>query len=324
MEQIKLPKNPRFAVVSINAGIDRVLRLPEALEIGGMNRVKEVEICAGSKGANVALLLSHLGADVTYIAVTGGVDGEACNAFTESAGIPCKFVKTQKGVRSNIKLISPDGKATECNERGGPITKEEEKAFTEAVIKTPADVYLLCGSLPQGVSDRYYAELIRLIRFHAPKALVVLDCTGQALKEALELAPPDLIKPNRTEIAELLGAGKPHKHKEAFELCRACREKYPKTAVLCTLSREGAVYLGHKSGVALTQTTVKNPRLTVGAGDTFLGAFLAALGAGEDLPNAMRRAAATAAVHVTLGAGELPPKARILTEMQSVFAQAVE
>lgn len=317
----KARKKTIFAVISVNAGIDRIIRLPEPLNVGGMNRAVQVETCAGSKGANVAILLRHLGAEVTYVAVTGGESARICNAFTELAGIPCRFVETVMGVRTNIKIISPDGVATECNERGGPMSPAECDGFLAAVAQTQADVYLLCGSLPAGAPDGYYGDMIRAIRENHPDTKVILDCSGAAFRAAMDTAPPDLIKPNRKELAELLSLPEPETREQALALCRLCRERYAKTALLCTLGAKGAIYLGEDGEYDVTQPAAEHPRLTVGAGDTFLGGFLSALDARKGLREALRVAAAAASVHVGLSAGVLPGKEEILAQTRQIHVQ---
>lgn len=314
-------KKTLFTVVSVNAGVDRIIRLGEPLTVGGMNRAEKVELCAGSKGANVAILLRHLGAEVNYVAVTGGESEKICNSFTELAGIPCRFVETVSGVRTNIKIISPDGSATECNERGGPVSLAECEKFLSAVTQMQADVYLLCGSLPSGAPDHYYGDVIRALRISQPDAKVVLDCSGAAFRAAMETAPPDLVKPNQKELAQLLSLPEPKTREEAFALCRLCRETYPKTELLCTLGADGAIFMGRDGTYNVTHPAVENPSLTVGAGDTFLGGFLATLDARKGLREALQTAAATALAHVRLSAGVLPKKEQILAQTRQIHVQ---
>lgn len=317
----KTGKKTAFAVVSVNAGVDRVVRLSAPLTVGGMNRAAAVEHCAGSKGANAALLLSHLGADLVYIAATGGEAAALCNGFTERAGIPCRFVKTAAGVRTNLKLISPDGVATECNERGGPLTPAECEAFLSAVTETPASTYLFCGSLPAGVPEDFYADLARAVRAGQPDSTVVLDASGPNLLAAMEKGPPDLIKPNRRELADLFSRPEPKGAAEVLSLCRLCRGRYPDTALLCTLGADGAAYFGASGSFLVKHPAAEHPHLTVGAGDTFLAAFLAAREEKKSLPEALGFAAAAAMVHIELPAGEMPDPARILEQQKRVCVQ---
>ncbi len=62
----------RFAVLSLNPGIDRVLYLEKKLDPGHMNRAVKSVTSQGSKGANAAIMLKRLGFDVTYYSFSGG------------------------------------------------------------------------------------------------------------------------------------------------------------------------------------------------------------------------------------------------------------
>ncbi len=67
-----------------------------------------------------------------------------------------------------------------------------------------ASMLTFSGSLPAGLPDDYYKDMIDLC--HKKHKLVVLDCSGRALQNALKgQIKPLLIKPNREELAALLG-----------------------------------------------------------------------------------------------------------------------
>ena len=58
------------------------------------------------------------------------------------------------------------------------------------------------GSIPKGVDNGVYAEIIRIV--HAKGAKVLLDADGEGFRKALQ-AGPDIIKPNRMELEEYAG-----------------------------------------------------------------------------------------------------------------------
>jgi fructose-1-phosphate kinase PfkB-like protein len=72
--------------------------------------------------------------------------------------------------------------------------------LTDAAAR--ADWVVLCGSLSPGAPAGWYAELIRQLRGTGPR--VAIDSSGPPLAMAIA-ARPDLIKPNRDELAELAG-----------------------------------------------------------------------------------------------------------------------
>ena len=69
-------KKQKFAVLSLNPGIDRALYLPSPMTAGSMNRAARSVTTQGSKGANVAIMLNRLGCDVEYYTFGGGEFGD--------------------------------------------------------------------------------------------------------------------------------------------------------------------------------------------------------------------------------------------------------
>ena len=68
-------KKQKFAVLSLNPGIDRALYLPTPMMEGSLNRAARSVTTQGSKSANVAIMLHRLGCDVEYYSFSGGEFG---------------------------------------------------------------------------------------------------------------------------------------------------------------------------------------------------------------------------------------------------------
>ena len=66
-----------------------------------------------------------------------------------------------------------------------------------------ADWLALCGSLPPGLPDTWYADLIRRLRDSDVR--IAVDTSGAPLRHIVD-AGHDLMKPNSEELAELTGA----------------------------------------------------------------------------------------------------------------------
>lgn len=190
----------KVSVLSLNPGIDRVMYLPTPMNPGHMNRLTHTVTSQGSKGANCAILLHRLGCRVEYFSFTGGIYGGVCNSFTDGEGISSVYVEAACGTRVNTKLIDGNGVCSEFNEPGGPFSEDEIKALTDAFLSSDADVYVMTGSLPSGADPFLYARLTSELKKKG--AAVVLDCAGDALKNALP-SGPDLIKPNADELDRL-------------------------------------------------------------------------------------------------------------------------
>jgi 1-phosphofructokinase family hexose kinase len=237
--------------------------------------------------------------------------GDFCESFTRDEDIDSRFFPTDCGVRLNIKVIDSEGGCTELNEKGGPVKQNELDSLLNALYCDISryDTVSLCGSIPQGVEKSVYKQI--LSRVSERKIYTVLDCDGEALEKGIT-ARPGLIKPNRRELAGLLGLEEQDLQKES-DLCDACAKLYENygCSVICTLDSHGSVYIGDGGNFRVGIVPVPL-RGFVGAGDTFLSSFLFARCAEErELPDALRFAAAAASAKVALEGTVLPTRAEI-------------
>ena len=285
----------RAAVFCPNPGVDRIYRLTEPLFAGGLFRAAQVETAPGSKGANAALALLDEGVPVTVMTFSGGAGGKAVEEVLSDRGAAIVRVQTGAGVRQNIKLVEPDGKSTEINEKGGPVSEKEAAELLQLAGNGGYDALLLCGSLPQGVRGDYYAKAIAAAKKCG--AVTFLDTSGAALLAGVGAAP-DYIKPNSEELAALTGEKEPQTAEEAVALAKKWHEEHPETAVICTLGKAGAV-LVCKEGVFRQEAKPVAVNSTVGAGDAFLAGFAAAILKGETARAALAAGTECAAAHIS-------------------------
>jgi 1-phosphofructokinase family hexose kinase len=307
-----MPKSQKFAVLSLNPGIDRALYLPSPMAAGTMNRAARSVTTQGSKGANVAIMLHRLGCDVEYYTFGGGEFGELSNSFLTREGIKVNSVDTVCGVRMNTKVIDSECVCTELNERGGVFLSSEVAALTEAFTATDADVICLCGSIPQGVEKDVYKVFTEFGKSTGKR--VVLDCDGDALVLGLE-ANPDIIKPNEYELENLgLSTGlfgkfstdPEERLKEVTEACVKVAKKY-KTTVICTRGADGSVHVNPQGKVIFRESMKVRLIGFSGAGDTFLSGYIAArFDKGFTEEYALICATAAGASKVVLEGSELP------------------
>lgn len=118
------------------------------------------------------------------------------------------------------------------------------------------------------------------------------------------LGAADWLFVNQVEASEITGA-------EGRENClRALGELFPHTAVIMTLSGDGAVYRDERQSLRHGIYPV-SALDTTGAGDTFTGFFLAAVLSGGSVEYALETASKAAAISVTRpGAAESIPALR--------------
>ena len=192
--------------VSANPAVDRRLRL-EKLTAGDVHRASSVTPLPGGKAAHVAMAARALGESVLWVGFLGGAAGAECERGLAALEIPVAVVKTSAETRTNLELIESDGRVTEVLEPGGRVTERD----VERMLTLCRDVFsehggaaqvAISGSLPPGAPTDFYAHLTRLA--HAQGCRVLLDTSGEALREALRESP-EVVKPNRDEAEALTG-----------------------------------------------------------------------------------------------------------------------
>jgi 1-phosphofructokinase len=277
----------------------------------GLNRAKNCVGKAGGKGVNVSRAIRQSGGDCGTLAVLAGETGQTIAGALAAEGMSPVIFSTDGETRTNISAIGEDGTSLEINGPGASVTgncRRAMESWLTAHLKA-GDLLCLCGSLPPMSDTRagnYYTRLCTLAGKNG--AVVVLDCYGAALTDALRGEyPPVLIKPNAGEMAELYRAatgaavldwkkedGTPDT--DILRQMAASAADLTKTAVLCTLGSQGAVWISDTETVYVPAVKVETPKAEKGAGDTYLGTFLRwVYGSGADIRTAMTHAAEAAA-----------------------------
>jgi 1-phosphofructokinase len=126
------------------------------------------------------------------------------------------------------------------------------------------------------VPDGVYAGLTSVFAEHGVR--VAVDTSGAALLAAVD-AGPDLIKPNRQELAAAVGSPV-NSLDDVVAAAEKLRSRGVK-AVLASLGADGAVLVDDGGSVFGTADPI-DPVSTVGAGDALLAGFLAAGAGGAD------------------------------------------
>ena len=190
--------------VTLNSSIDK-LYLMESVHPETVMRVKEVHNTAGGKGLNVSRVAAGLGEPVTAMGFTGGFNGRYLESLITQPLVRRAFTHVAGETRCCINCWDlSDGHSTEYLEPGQPVTQEEIRLFLADFEKQlpAAKVVTISGSVPKGVPEDFYRELIRRCREAGIPVLV--DTSGKLLIGAVA-EKPTFIKPNEDEIAQLTG-----------------------------------------------------------------------------------------------------------------------
>lgn len=292
-----------IVTVTPNPSVDRTIAV-EVLRHGEVNRATATRVDPGGKGINVSRAVATNGGETLAVLPVGGAHGRMMTELLAHTGVPVRAVPITESIRANVAVVEPGGTTTKVNEPGPRLPESEVATFLDtvraAVEATPGAWVVGCGSLPGGVAGDFYADLVRLA--HQVGAQVAIDTSGAPLTPAIP-AGPDLIKPNRVELGELVGADLG----TVGDVVDAARNLVTGGIgqVLVSLGRDGALLVTADTAVQAV-AAVDHPVSTVGAGDCTLGGFLLALDRGSEPLPALETAVAFGAAAVALPGTEVP------------------
>jgi 1-phosphofructokinase family hexose kinase len=286
-----------FVCLSPNPAIDKRLRLPRLVP-GCVNRATEVHPAPGGKAAHVAMVLRTLGADPQWIGFCGGTSGQDLLSGLRKIGIRTKAVAVEQPTRVNLEIIDDSAGVTEILEPGAAPSETEIASFFAACEEAFAEgkrraIIIASGSLPPGVPENFYAELIS--RAHRHGCRFFLDTSGEPLRRALE-AGPDLVKPNREE-AEWLTASVIADPPSAVTAIRRLLAAGAKSAAI-SLGDLGLYWCpASAQSVYFAPPVAVRVYSSVGSGDSTVAAFAHAAAAGLPTEETLRLAAACGAAN---------------------------
>ncbi len=195
-----------IVTVTPNPSIDRTVTLAAPLTRGAVHRVSSVTSEPGGKGVNVARALTLAGLEA--VALLPAPANDPLVAALQASAVPFRCVPTTDPVRTNLAITEHDGTTTKLNEPGAALDAAALDALTRSVVASAetASWVVLSGSLPPGVPDGWYADVVALLAPYACR--VAIDTSERplaALVDSFDRAAPDLIKPNAEELAGVLG-----------------------------------------------------------------------------------------------------------------------
>ncbi|KAA0021899.1 1-phosphofructokinase [Antrihabitans cavernicola] len=315
--------------LTANPSIDRTVALAEPLERGAVHRTQAATSDPGGKGVNVARVVANAGAS-TIALLPGNEDDPLLKALRE-IGIGHRTVPSPGTARINLTITEPDGTTTKINQAGTPLPHDVRARLAQHLHQLGAGAawVVLAGSLPPGVPDDWYADLIRSLRDLSVRVAVdTSDDPLRALALRLDDSAPHLMKPNAEELAQLTGFDAELLEQSAAQgdptlAATASRVLIDKgvEAVLATLGAAGAVLVTRTGAWYATPPPIV-PRSTVGAGDSSLAGYLLAHLEGADPPGCLRRAVAYGAAAAALPGTALPAPRHLNLDAVTVTALA--
>lgn len=271
--------------VTLNPALDHFVSL-DSIQLGRVNRAESDRKVAGGKGINVSKVLKRHGHLSRAHGFIGGFTGRFIKDTLEMEQIETNFTEIKSDTRINIKIQSED--ETEINGPSPQITEEDITRLIESLADvSDGDYIVLAGSVPATIDPTIYRTLTQAAKER--NAHVFIDSSGEAFKEAL-LAEPTFIKPNHHELAELFNL-ESVTPEEAIPYVKQLLERGI-TYVLVSFAGDGAL-LGAGEEMYFANTPKGTLKNSVGAGDSVVAGFIAALSEEKSIEEAFQFAVAS-------------------------------
>jgi 1-phosphofructokinase len=281
-----------IVTVTANPILDRTLSVSQ-LRPGEFHRAQVLrqELCG--KGITVTRALAALGIPSKVLGFIGGITGQGFKTGLTEEGFDIAFIDVDSETRQSTLILDESTRLyTKINEPGPTIRPEHIAALHAQVeqLARPGDVWVFSGSLPPGVPDDFYAQLIRQVQGRGAHAF--LDSSGEAFRIGMTSCPFG-VKVNSEEAGEYFGHALTGEDDHCHAVRRFVREEGAEVAAITR--GEGGLVLALKSApetaiIAIPpQVEVRSP---VAAGDSALAGILWGLLGGCDPAEIARRAVA--------------------------------
>ncbi|NLF79513.1 MAG: ribokinase [Chloroflexi bacterium] len=285
----------RIVVVG-SANVDLVVQAPHIPRPGETVLGRDFVMALGGKGANQAVGVARLGAEVVFLARVGKDSfGDQCLDGYAREGINTSYISLDPEEATGVALIvdANDGENSIAVASGANMRLTPELIADASEAFEGADGVLLQLEIP----IETVVEAARIGRKHGIP-VVLNPAPAQPLQPEL-LSLIDVLTPNRIELAQLLGVSE-------NEVMAMDDERLAKHAlglgvpsVVITLGKEGALAAGSWGWTRVPSFAVETVDTTA-AGDAFNAGLAVALGrGGSNLPEATRYACACGALATT-------------------------
>ena len=265
--------------------IDNVYRVVNITGAGETVASASHEVFPGGKGLNQSIAAARAGADVAHVGCIGQ-DGLWLRQTLAAEGVDVAGVRVVEAPSGHAVIQVNDAGENAIVIAGGAnraLNADDVAAAMERV--EPGDWLLLQNEINdldgvlQAASDH-----------RCQVAFNVAPVDGR--EQGYDLSGVALLIVNEIEAAALASTA------DQSVALRTLRRRYPDTDVVLTAGRDGLIHMGPSGGSVLGAYSVAAVDETA-AGDAFIGYLMAALIAGEQMPDALTLASAAGALAVT-------------------------
>ncbi|MGC9320371.1 MAG: 1-phosphofructokinase family hexose kinase [Armatimonadota bacterium] len=305
-----------IVTLTLNPAIDRSLWI-DSVTPDEKLRCDSPRRDPGGGGINVCRTVQELGGSARAIWTKGGYTGEMFERLLDEIGVSHLAVPITGMTRDHLIVHERTTGRSYRFQEPGPVLSEGEAQRclqTVADLEPPAKYLVLSGSLPRGVAQDFYAQVVRA----APEdTRIIIDTTPGALRPALEEGVY-LLKPNARELAELAGR-EVEGTRQIMEVAGGVVAEGQAEIVVTSLAAGGAIVVAEEVAEHLTAPSVR-VESKVGAGDSMVAGIVLGLARGWEVLRAVRlgiAAGAAAVMDPDTGLGSHENAQRLFSQMEA-------
>jgi 1-phosphofructokinase family hexose kinase len=273
-----------IVTVTANTTLDQTLFV-SAFQKNRTMRATDTVQSMGGKPTDASWILGELGVGSLALGFAAGTTGDRVESMLRARGVTTNFIRVNGESRLNVVIIDhSDNSHSTITTNTLRVDESHISTLHSQYIQAldEASCVILGGTLPTGVQPSFYADLISLARQR--NVPTIFDAAEPNLSAGLA-ASPTFVKPNRDELAGLVGYPI-DSIDDAYRAGRCIQDRYG-TSPIVTLGADGALAI-------LPDRVYRIPPLKVdvvsaaGAGDAVLAGLAASIHRKEPIEEGLR------------------------------------
>lgn len=289
--------------LTLNPALDMATEVPEIIA-GHKLRCSDPLLDPGGGGLNVSRAIRALGGDSLALVALGGLTGDRLAGLIRAEGVTFLSLLGPGETRQSLTVNEKSSGKQFRFMLPGPVWTETERSRVFTLLRAtarPGGLSVISGSQPPGVPPDFPG----LLAASMPGSQVVLDTSGSALVEAVKNPIPGLaVLRMDSEEAEGLVGHSLESRADTADFAQSLVHRGVAERVIVARGADGNVLADRDARIFARAAKVK-VRSTVGAGDSFVAAFVLAMARGQSNSEALALGSAAAAAAVTTDATQL-------------------
>ena len=307
--------------LTLNPALDMATEVPDILP-GQKLRCTDPHLDPGGGGLNVSRAIKALGGDSLALVALGGLTGDRLAGLIRAEGITFLSILGPGETRQSLTVTEKASGKQFRFMLPGPVWGAAERARVFTLLSAtarPGGISVISGSQPPGVPADFPGQLAASME----GSRVVLDTSGAALTEAVTHPIPGLevLRMDGEEAEELAGR-KLESRTDTADFASELGARGVAQRVIVARGADGNV-LAEAGRRLFSPAPQVKVRSTVGAGDSFVAAFVLGMARGQDAGAALAMASAAAAAAVMTDATQLCRAEDVMRLMPAAAAVAI-